>query len=51
MKQIPHEIAANALKTKRLENKNFWPTAPKNENSRVSYAKRIYNRALQHWLI
>jgi hypothetical protein len=37
--QIPNEIAANALNIKRLENKNFWQTAPENENSRVSHTK------------
>jgi hypothetical protein len=30
---------ANALSTKRLENKNFWQTTQENENSRVFHTK------------
>jgi hypothetical protein len=40
--QISNEIAANALNIKRIENKNFWQTAPRIENSRVLHTKNIY---------
>jgi hypothetical protein len=38
---------ANALNTKRLENKIFWQKAPKNKNSRVLHTKKyIQQRAM-----
>jgi hypothetical protein len=39
LRQTPNGIVANALNIKFLENKNFWQTAPENENYRVSYTK------------
>jgi hypothetical protein len=51
MKQVPKGIAANTPNIKRLENKNFWQTAPKTKTLAFYTQKCMHNRALQHWLI
>jgi hypothetical protein len=48
---ISNEIAANALNTKRPENKNFWQKTQKTETL-AFYIQSIYTiKTLQHWLI
>jgi hypothetical protein len=47
--QIPNEIAANALTIKRLENKNFWQTAPENKKLSRFIHKNIYK--IEHYNI